>query len=188
LSAGSLFANGNGPVTPATIKGYVSFGSVPITLAFSPTSLVEEDFAHPSLYVNEGALSLAGNPFFVNVTTGQLGPGTYLIIQTDNEVIGSAGPVSVSPSLPSGEEASISVEGQNVYLIITPPASPPKIQTPIVSGNSLIFSWDPIPNPIQIETGFPGPWVPVGDPFIGNIFSAPVTGISQFFRLLVLPQ
>jgi len=131
LAESAFSASGTGSTvgtTAATIKadggGTVSLGSVPITLAFAPTTFSGSDVTHPSVYVSQGTLSLGGNPITVNNVSGTpLDTGTYLIIQqVGGSIVHSAGsPVTVTGSgLLPGRIAEIQFSGGSMNMVVSP--------------------------------------------------------------------
>jgi autotransporter-associated beta strand protein len=114
-TAAAIIADPGGTLDLAT-------GSKPITLAFAPTSF-SGDTTHPALYVAQGTLSLGGNSFTVNNTSGTpLGAGTYRLIQQASGSIASAGSYAVvvtgSGVAPNGVGAIQVINGE-VNLIVT---------------------------------------------------------------------
>jgi fibronectin-binding autotransporter adhesin len=129
LDSVSFSANGSGTAvgsTAATINagaaGTFDFGAKPITLSFAPTSF-SGDTTHPALYVSDGSISLSGNFFTINNTSGTpLGVGTYrLIQQASGSVSVSGGPFAVvlGAGLAANTIGDIQVSGGNVNLVVS---------------------------------------------------------------------
>jgi len=116
-----LDAAGNGVVigaSAANLKGgannVVSLGSNPINLVYDGTN--------PSLYVSQGSLSLDGNPFTVNTTSGNALPsGTYTVITQAAGNILSHGyfPAAGGTASSAGKTGIMIVSNNTVQLIIT---------------------------------------------------------------------
>jgi autotransporter-associated beta strand protein len=132
LSTAALSASGTGTstATAATIKADaggtidLATGSKGISLTFTPTAFTG-DTTHPSLYISQGTLSLAGNAFSINNASGAaLGVGTYRLILQASGSITSGGGYSVTgvtgSGLTAGNVASIVVTGSEVDLVVSP--------------------------------------------------------------------
>ena len=93
-----------------------------ISLNFAPASS-SGDSAHPALYISQGTLSIGGNTFTVNNTSGTpLGSGTYLLVQQAAGNITSGGNYAVTVTgsgLAAGAVGTIQVTGGSVNLIVT---------------------------------------------------------------------
>ncbi|HEX3628568.1 MAG TPA: autotransporter-associated beta strand repeat-containing protein [Verrucomicrobiae bacterium] len=93
-----------------------------ISLNFAPTSFTG-DSAHPALYIPQGTLSIGGNTFTVNNTSGTpLGAGTYLLAQQASGNITSGGNYAVTVTgsgLAAGGVGTIQVTGGSVNLVVT---------------------------------------------------------------------
>ncbi len=93
-----------------------------ISLNFGPSSS-SGDSAHPALYIAQGTLSIGGNTFTVNNTSGTpLGSGTYLLAQQASGNIASGGNYAVTVTgsgLAAGAVGTIQVTGGSVNLIVT---------------------------------------------------------------------
>jgi fibronectin-binding autotransporter adhesin len=115
---GSTAANIN-----AGAGGTFDFGSKDINLSFAPTTF-SGDTTHPSLYISQGSISLSGNFFTINNTSGTpLGAGTYRLIQQASgtvSVVGGPFAVVLGAGLQAGMIADIQVTGGNVNLVVSP--------------------------------------------------------------------
>ena len=93
-----------------------------ISLKFAPASSTG-DSTHPALYIPQGTLSIGGNTFTVNNTSGTpLGSGTYLLVQQASGNITSGGNYAVTVTgsgLAAGAVGTIQVTGGSVNLLVT---------------------------------------------------------------------
>ena len=118
----ALAASGTGLVpgaSAACLKG--GSGSV-IYLNANPINL-QYDGADPALYVSQGTLSLAANPFVINSANGQALPvGTYPIIKQAVGNIVSSGPypAAAGTAVGAGQAGLIVVTNNLVNLVIVP--------------------------------------------------------------------
>jgi fibronectin-binding autotransporter adhesin len=131
LLPGSLSANGAGTAvgsTASTIRaavgGTVSMatGLRDITLTYNPATFTG-DLTRPALYISQGTLSISGNAFIVNNTSGTaLGVGTYRLIEQASGNITSGGgyaAIVLGSGLATGTVGTIQVTGGNVNLLVT---------------------------------------------------------------------
>ncbi len=118
----TLLARGTSPsaVFAANIRGAVGgsvdLGSRPIILSFTPTAL-NDNTAHPALYVSQGSLILGNNSITVtNSATFALGAGTYRIIQVGD---GTTGIISGAPNSAVSVFGKGLVAGATAYLVVS---------------------------------------------------------------------
>jgi len=85
------------------------------------------DSSHPSLFISQGSLSLNGNSFTINNSSGTpLGSGSYTLIQQASGNVSSSGNFAVNlvgNGSVAGCIASIAVIGGNVDLVVQAPAT-----------------------------------------------------------------
>ena len=166
-----------GTSTAAVLNGptngdVVSLGSQPVILEFTPARFTG-DSIHPSLYVLQGTLALAGNAFTVtNAAATPLGAGTYVLIQQATGAISSTGtyPVNVAGTgLAANTSAAISVTGGTVNLVVQSTAPGPLTVTipPAYDSHSGTFSVTYIGSAhltytVHTATNAAGPWTVLG--------------------------
>jgi fibronectin-binding autotransporter adhesin len=92
-----------------------------ISLNYAPTSFTG-DATHPALYIPQGTLSIGGNTFQINNTSGTpLGAGTYVLAQQASGNITSTGTYAVNvigSGLAAGDVGAVQVSGGQVQLVV----------------------------------------------------------------------
>lgn len=91
-----------------------------VNLSYNPAS-ASGDLTRPALYIAQGGLTLSGNTFFINNTSGSpLGVGTYRLIQSAAAITSGGGYAALvgGSGLAPGASASIVVAGGNVDLVV----------------------------------------------------------------------
>jgi fibronectin-binding autotransporter adhesin len=103
------------------VSGSLDLTGKAINLNFNPLSL-SGDLTRPALYIAQGGLTLSGNTFFINNTSGSpLGVGTYRLISSAATITSGGGYAALisGSGVVAGGAAAIQVSGGNVDLVIT---------------------------------------------------------------------
>ncbi len=113
LSSGQILTNSN--PTGAQLVGNINAGPGTVSLLYSPGS--------PSFTVVGGTVALATNTVFkINNTGSALGSGSYKLISASGGLVSGASlptPVVGGGGVVGGQYASLSVSGNELYLVVT---------------------------------------------------------------------
>lgn len=105
----------------AAVGGTVVISSG-ISMNYAPTSFTG-DSTHPALYIPQGTLSIGGNTFLINNTSGTpLGAGTYVLVQQASGSVTSTGTYAVNVTgsgLAAGDVGAVQVSSGQVQLVVT---------------------------------------------------------------------
>ncbi len=120
-SGTGTIVGGSAATVIADAGAYLDLTGKAINLVFNPTSF-SGDLTRPALYVAQGGLTLGGNTFFINNTSGTpLGVGTYRLIQSATAIASGGGYATLisGSGLVASSTANIVVSGGNVDLVVS---------------------------------------------------------------------
>jgi hypothetical protein len=136
----SLGASGNGVIVGTSAARLMGGLNNFISLRSNPINLLC-DGVNPSLYVPQALLSLAGNPFTINSSTGNpFPPGSYPVIQQATGNISATGnfPAVTGSAIGAGQTGFIVISNNVVNLVIAS-KSELSLNIPVVRGDRTVL-------------------------------------------------